>query len=942
MRLIIPKVPFIGAVFILLLSLSAYSQNADIKGKLVKVGTQDILLGATVSIPDRNLMTTVDSLGQFKINGIKPGKIKVVFSNVSFETKTYVIDLLPGQLYELNAEMTQKGAELGQIVVNARKKTNTVSAVVAEVKNSKEVVSGISKQQIAVSQDNNAAQVMQRVPGVTIMENRFIMIRGLNERYNNVLMNDVVAPSTEVDKRTFSFDLIPSNALDRMLVFKSASPDNPGDFAGGVIKLYTNYVVEKPFTEISLGFGFRQNTTFGDFYQSNGSPTDVFGFDNGYRSLPGNFPSTNRMQTISRTSLERERAGKMLVNNWDVNLSQSLPDAKLGFSIGRKFSIGKVKISNISTFDISQSFQFYKRDFFRYFEYDPTRPDIVDQRFAYQDKVYERQNRIAVMSNFGINFGKGNVIRFTNLFNQIGENETNIRQGEDFIQTLGWRRHYLMGYRSRSIYSGQLEGSHNIAKRDKLKWVLGGSLLYENEPDLRRFRTYAPGGNTQTPKDNFIMITPPSSNLFDASRYYGKLNEFSINQGATFIKVLGADEKKELKMGYYLDYRYRDFSSRYMSFLIPGGIGADRKSQLESLPLRSIFSSENISATNGFAVEEGTRSQDSYEASNLLTAGYVSVSLPFKKYTFSGGVRIENNIQTLSSATETRPVEVNNPILSILPSLNIVHAFSEKQQLRLGYGRTVNRPEFRELAPFLFYDYKLDAARVGNPNLKTATIDNIDLRYELYPRQGETVSLGAFYKYFSNPIENINIITTEQPQFTYANASFAYNYGAEVEFRKSLNQIFPTGFFNKLSFVFNGTYIFSEVDLGKQASAQKRVRPLQGQSPYIINAVANYMNTQRQLVVSLAYNIFGSRIYAVGDLNNPDIHELSRHSLDVTITKKFNKINVKAGIQDLLNFPFRFYQDTDRNGTPWDAIDRNIFSFRRGTLFNFSISYLFN
>jgi outer membrane receptor for ferrienterochelin and colicin len=933
-------------LFIFIISVSGIiAQTTQVTGKVTSQRSLDILPGTDIKILGTNIKTQTDKNGNYTLNGVTPGKKQIEFSNIAYAKKIILVDVSPSQLVVIDVAMEDKASELTEVKVSSTSRKNkpaTISSIISEQRTTRAVISGISKQQIAFSQDNNAAQVMQRVPGVTITENRFVMIRGLNERYNSVMINDVMAPSTEIDKRTFSFDLIPSSALDRMLVFKSASPENPGDFAGGVIKLYTNNSVDNPFTDISIGMGLRQNTTFQNYYQSKGSSTDFAGFDNNYRSLPANFPTTNRLQNESRTSHYRESVAKMLPNNWDVNSSMALPDLKIGINLGRKFKLFGKKVSNVSSIDISQSFQSYQRDFYRYFELDRVRPNIVDQRFKYLDDVHEKQNRIAVMSNFTLELNSRNTIKFSNLFNQLGENETNLRQGEDFIQTLGWRRHYMLGYRSRSIYSGQLEGIHNIGS-DKFKWVIGGSFLNENEPDLRRFRTYAQGG-ASTPKDNYTLITPPSSNLFDASRYYGNLLEFSINNGMDYTKSLGGfgKLKRELKFGYYIDYRYRDFASRYMSFLIPGSIGSARKNELENQPLSRIFSMPNISAKDGYILEEGTRPQDSYDASNFLTAGYISTTLPFEKFVISGGVRVEHNTQNLNSFTGLNPVSVNNPVLSVLPSVNMIYELSETKQVRLGYGRTLNRPEFRELAPFLFYDYKLDAGRVGNPKLTTASIDNIDIRFESYPRVGELISIGAFAKYFDNPIENINIITTEQPQFTYANADYAFNYGAELELRKSLDQYFKKGFFSKMTLNLNATYIFSEVNLGKTASAQNRVRPLQGQSPYIVNFVATYNDTKRKNLLSLSYNVFGSRIFAVGDLNNPDIHELPRHSLDLTYSKTFDRLVIKAGIQDILNSRFRFYQDTDRNASPFNNIDRPVFTFARGTLLNLTFTYKLN
>jgi hypothetical protein len=930
------------SLLVLCLSVTVQAQTSIITGKVTDEKTKEPIQSAVIEVKGKQFKTTTDALGNYRLPSVPAGKIEISATNVGFADKILSLSVTPGQILVIDIELSTKTNELQGVVVSAsRGKAGTVNAVISETRNSKAVISGISKQQIALSQDNNAAQVVQRVPGITIIENRFVMIRGLSERYNNVLINNVVAPSTEVDKRTFSFDLIPSSSIDRMLIFKSGSPEIPGDFAGGIIQLYTNNLVEKNFTEISIGTGIRSGTTFQPFMQSKGGNLDLLGLDDGSRLLPLNFPTTNTIISSPRPSLTRQRAGRLLPNNWDVTQTTAVPDLKIGLNLGRKFSIGSAKVSMITSLDISQSYQNYTRDFFRYFELDPIRPNALDQRFAYTDDIYEKQNRISLMTNWAVTFNARNKIKFSNLFNQIGENESNLRQGEDFIQTLGYRRHYSLGYRSRSIYTGQLDGSHQLSDRRNLHWVVGGSFLLENEPDLRRFRTYSPGGNATTPKTAFRMITPPSSNLFDASRYFGRLSEYSFSHGLdyTWLWKEGATGNREIKMGYYIDYRDRTFDSRFMSFLIPGSVGAARKVELEGLPLANIFSAPNITTTNGFVLEEGTRPQDSYTASNFLNAGYVSVTYPVNNLIISGGVRGEYNIQQMNSFRNLSRVEVNNPIFSILPFANFTLKTSEKGQLRLGYGRTVNRPEFRELAPFNFYDYKLDANRVGEPGLRNAVIDNLDLRYEFYPRLSESISVGLFYKYFNDPIENRGIITTELPTFTYINADFATNYGVEVELRKSLDQVFNSAFLKKLQLNLNAAYIISQVDLGSVASAQQRVRPLQGQSPYIVNAILSYNDLANKLLVSTAYNIFGPRIYIVGDVNNPDIYELPRHSLDLTLTKTYNNFSLKMGVQDLLNFKYRFTQDTDRNGKIDDPVDANVFSFRRGSLFSTSIVF---
>lgn len=919
--------------------MQAFSQPGVIEGIILDGDTKETLIGAYVLVDGTSEGTTTDIDGMFVLR-LAPGTYTITISSLGYETlriENVVVEA--GKKFSLNAVLKTESLVLAEVMITDVKKTNTDAAVLLEVKQAKQVVSAISSQQILKSQDSNAAQVMQRIPGVTIVDNRFVMIRGLSERYNNVMINNVVAPSTEVDKRTFSFDLISSSSLDRMLIYKSGSADLPGDFAGGVIKLFTVDNVDDNFTKLSLGVGFRQGTTFNDYFQSKGSSTDFLGFDNGFRTLPSSFPSTRTLQNSARNAEIRQTAAHSLQNNFQPIQGMATPDYSLGFSMGRNIDFGGgKKLSVINSISYSNSYQYFQRDFYRYFEWvDQTQPIL--QRFRYLDDTYQRDNRISILSNWNLKINKNNRIKFKNLFNQIGENETILRNGEDFIQRPNDNlKNYLLGYRSRSIYTGQLEGEHTLSPLYSVRWVFGGSYLNESEPDLRRFRTFRPKNAPEG--SNFIMQLPPSSNLFETGRYWGNLKEFSTNHGADFTYRLTEDEKKSpvLKTGYYVDYRDRDFTSRYVSYLYPGFFNPTIGEELSRQPLDKIFSNDNIRTSNGFVIEEGTRPIDSYTASNLLLAGYLSGEIPFGNFNFIGGVRVENNTQQMNSRNDFEPIKVNNPVTSFMPFGNLAYNVNSNTIIRAAYSRTVNRPEFRELAPFLFYDYKLEAGRVGNPRLVTATIDNADLRFELYPRNGEIFSIGAFYKYFTNPIENRTIITTEQPTFTYINADFAKAYGLEVEFRKSFKGVTNSAFIDNFSVNMNASLIFSEVDLGSSAVAQERERALQGQSPYIVNAALYYAD-QSNLNISLIYNIFGERIFSVGDDLFPTIYELPRNSVDITISKQVgNRVTYKFGIQDLLNARFRFHEDSDRNATINER-DNVIFSFRRGTLFSLSATY---
>jgi hypothetical protein len=937
------------ALILLLFPLLANAQTGTLKGVVSDSLNKEPLIGVTVKIEGaggQGQVTDID--GKFSFSRIDPGKYTVTFTYLSYKTLTLKdVKVAENAITTLDVGMQPATQELQNVVISATRNTGTQKAVIEEIKNAENVVNGVSSDQIKQSQDRDAGQVMSRVPGVTIVENRFVMVRGLPERYNQVMINNVIAPSTEVDRRTFSFDLIPSNVLDRMMIYKSGMADNPGDFAGGLTKIYTQNRTDNDFISFSLSSGFRSGTTFSDFENApGGNATDLLGFDS-KRGLPDNFPTTADIKAAPRRSELRQTAGRLLENNFETQQQTAMPNMGGTLNFGKNWKLGKSekKLSTVGAINYSQSQQYYVRDFHRYFSWekeDRLKGIPIQDWFDYKDHSYEKENRVGLISNWQLKLNAFNKIDFRNLYNQIGENTTVIREGMEYQQFSGkQRRNYMLGYRGRSIYNGQAEGTHTFSRsRASLTWILGMNYLSENEPDLRRFRTVQPG------KEEFQMILPPSSNLFDAGRYYGNLRESGYSHMLNFDKALGKsdDGSFTIRAGYMIDYRKREFAARYVSYLYPGTNDPTIGEEIKKMPLSTIFAPENLKMVDGLVIEEGTRNIDQYSASNLLGAGYVSTQIKRGDFTVNAGLRAEYNVQKLNSMDDAgKPLNVNNPILSPLGFLNVGYHITEKQTLRFAYGRTVNRPEFRELAPFVFYDFKMDASKVGNPNLQTCTINNFDLRYEIYPRDGEMLSIGTFYKNFINPIETQIFVMTEQPGLGYTNAESAYNYGVEVEIRKSMQGVTSSNFLNRFSLNLNASLIKSQVSYSDTVVlAQDSKRALQGQSPFIINAGLEYNHSEAGLQVSAGYNIFGERIYAVGSYLFPTIYELPRHALDVTVSKKLSKTTtLKVGVQDALNARYRFYQDSDISGKADVSIDHPIFTYRRGALYTATFTFKF-
>lgn len=933
--------------FLLLISAATFGQNGTIGGIIRDAKTSEPIIGANVVIQGTTVGAATDIEGKFQIANIKPGTYAIVVSFVTYKTQTLTdVVVEGGKITSLEVPLPEEVSELSEIVVTAKREINTDANLLRSIREAKLVVSGISSEQIVRLPDRDAAQVMQRVPGVTIVDNRFVVVRGVPERYNQVMINGAIAPSTEIDRRSFSFDLIGSSAIDQMLTYKSATAELPGDFAGGVVQMNTKEPANDDFTNVGLNVGFRSNITFNDRITSKGSSTDWLGFDNGFRSLPGDFPSTQTLQGTQPNSSLRERAGKSLTNNF-APLTQKTPmNLGFNFAIGRSFNIKSVRLSNVTSLTYSNSYTAaLNTKFFRYNEFTPT---SAVTRFEYVDNFYSNDVRFNLVHNWRVDLNDRNKFEFKNLFVQLGEHEATVRTGEDKFQNPNFDRlNYSFHYLSRSIYSGQLTGNHTLGDgSSKIGWLVGLNLVNRNEPDYRRFRTYRDKSEAGT-EAPYSMQLPAGTNPFETGRFWSDLRDIGYSNAANFEKVFGSTESKRkttIKAGYYAEYKTRTFNARYVNYLYPNTADFDQAigQQLIKLPLTDIFAPENIKKKDGFVIGEGTKPDDSYNGENLLGAGYVSGSMPLGKIDLTVGFRGEYNVQKLTAKTLSTAVNVNNPIFSALPSINAAYNLSDRSLVRVAYGRTVNRPEFRELAPFLFYNFEYETALIGTPNLKTATIDNFDLRWEMYPNPGEGISIGAFYKRFQNPIELYLAITSENPQQVYQNAPSATSTGIEVEFRKSLASLGVSKFLRNTSFNLNAALIKSNVDVGSAATNQVQNRPLQGQSPYIINFGLYYFDEASGFSVNTAYNVFGPRIFSVGDTNFPTWWEMPRHSVDLQVAKIWKKrFETKLNVRNLLDATYSIYQDNNNDNTIVTDNEALIRQYQVGALYTLSFSWKF-
>ena len=909
---------------LLLISTFAFAQQGTLTGKVTDKKTGEGVIGATVLVTGTTQAAPVDIQGDYSLP-LPAGTYSITITYVGYKPLIFPdIVITSGAKTTLNAVMAEDATSLSEVTVTGVKQTGTEVALIQDLKQSEVVVSGMSNDQIVKSLDRDAAEVVKRIPGVTVQSNNFIVIRGLAERYNTVMLNGALTPSAEVDTRSFSFDILPSSVIDRVLIFKSGSPELPGEFGGGVVQVFTRNSVLENTTSATFSTWVRHGTTFNPYLSSTRSGTDWLGFDNGKRQLPGG--STGN------------EIGAGLLNTFAPRTVTSRPDLRFSLGLNRKFEIGAKYLSNVTSLSYSNTQE----------RYDVTRQRVelfeqgkVNLRSDYNDNRSLANTRLGLIHNWQLRLNDRNRLDFRNFFNQYGTDEVIHRTGL-FNPQQEERSEFATHYQSRSIYSGQLQGQHTVgeAGHTTLTWAGGYNYVFRDEPDYRRYQGQRAAGST----DPFIVQVPLSGapNQLDAARFYSDLTENTyMLSGQWERRFRGRDttsvNQYKLRVGFYAEQKARSLKNDYYSYT------RDRATNqaLLDLPIERIFDPANV-GPNGFKFERATRPEDRYDAENELVAGYVGVVAPFTdRFSLTGGVRLEYNRKYLISGNNATYEEKR---FIPMPSLNSTYNFNDRSLLRLAGSITVNRPEFREVAPYIFYDFSAGTAVTGNATLKTATIYNGDLRYEFYPSRSELLSVGVFYKHFRDAIEQTIVPTGgESINTSVQNSPSAYDYGVEVEARKSLLGLSESPLLQRLNFVLNASLIKSEVTLGNDGR-QILNRPLQGQSPYVVNVGTFYQDDDHKLQVSAQYNVVGPRILLVGDRqDNFSVIDRQRHVIDLSVTKGLGRhLELRAGIQDLLNQAVRQSWDLNRDnkinrGTAEE--NTHFGSYRRGQYSTLGLTY---
>ncbi len=935
-------------IILLLLAATSIAQTG-IKGVVSDKATKETLVGATVLIQGTTTGSTTDLDGNYLISSLAPGNYNLVVSYISY--KTQIIEKVKVEkdvVVEINIDLEGNSVALEGVVISAKRQAGSEISMLSSMKMSSLVVSGISSQQINRSQDRDASEVIRRVPGITIMDDRFVMVRGLSQRYNTVWLNNASTPSSESDVRAFSFDVIPSSMLENIMVYKSPAPDLPADFSGAAIKIFTKNNADKNSLSVSYATSLRPGATFNDFSNYRMSKYEWLGFDDGSRDLPDDFPA--HLNEVEDND-ELQSIGREMNKVWTPELSKAIPDQRFQLGLTRRFLINKVSVGTINSFTYSYAQdieEIFRADYQRY----DTVNDVSDTNYYFNDIRNRATAKVGVLSNWLFIFGNNQKIEFRNLYNHHGYTQVIDRNGRDNYGGLTIRANEL-SFSSRNTYSGQLAGDHNFDNNQtRFNWTLGYSYADRDQPDIKRLSSSLVEDPDNQYYGQYGVNFSFAANPDLSGRVYQNLKENIYNGNLNFEqKIKFGKFVPELKAGVYIENKDRDFTNRSIGYAIANFSKFNWGLPYE--PVDVIFADSNINYTTGIEIDETTNKSDSYNATNDLIAAYLAAKLPFtSKLELYTGVRMEKNRQQMhsfSSDNATEEVNIDIDETNYFPSANLSYNFNEKSLLRLSYGLTINRPEFREIAPFAFYDFEMKKLVRGNPELENAFINNYDFRYEFYPTPNETFVFGVFYKDFEKPIETIEINSGSGKDYTFQNALGAQNYGAEIEIRKSLESLGQKDnflrYFKNFMLVANASVIKSEIKIDtSQFFASDAVRPMQGQSPYIVNLGVYYQDNDHGLMVSLLYNVIGKRLVVVG-LDNPDVYEMPRNVFDLMITKNIGEhVQIKGGIQDILNQKIVEKQFVEYKNLSGETLkrDQSTLEYNPGSIITLGVTVNFN
>jgi len=884
-----------------------HKEEGTVRIKLTSSEDKSLIKGAQLFVQGQRSDFKTNNSGMVEFS-LPAGEYTLSMIHSHYSAQTVKLKVVPKETVEMSYEMSPSSMELEEFVVLAPQVEGSIASAINERRHSTKIEDILGSDQMSKSGDSNAQSALKRLSGVTLVDGS-IYVRGLGERYTTATLNGLGLPSPEPTKRVVPLDLFPASIIDSISVQKTYSADMPAQFGGGAIDIRTKNIPDDFFAKAKIETTYNDNSTGETGAGYDGGDYDWTGFDDGTRDL--NSHVKNATDIDGTPSIEnREYSAIMALNKLGTHEKDIPLDGKMTLSLGDKTQGPGYELGYTASYTYENKWDLLTRS---RAQYNASNGDLSTKRAESLSETTKNTINHSAMFGFGLDIAEGHSFKSTTFYTKNTTDITQLSDSRNENDDL-YKKSYL-SWVERDLLLTQLEGEHTSAKTDYGKFTLDWS------GDIARAERYEPATREYSYKFNeatqqYLLDTRNANREINYDYVYNKLTDdvYNIKTSLKHDLEYSNGMKSKLDLGYYRYEKERDSTTKRYSYSGDQAFLSDPA--IMSQHIDDIISQQNI---GNYLLSLNQRSDpsspDDYTAKHTIDAVYVSTDFHLSEEFFiNAGLRREESTQS----TETNiagAVEQNSLISNEnFPAINATYKFTKGMQLRAGYGKSISRPDFREFIPSSYYDDSLDMKVQGNPNLTYALIDSYDIRWEWYFSPVEMISIGAFYKEITDPIETTLIASAEGEVFTYTNAQSAELSGIEFDFRKnfdfidtSLENFFLGG---------NVAFIDSEVKLspedldGQGGVLTTNNREMQGQSPYVVNVQVGYDNAENGRSATLLYNRTGERIRALGISGQPDIYEQPFDQLDFVWIEEFsNGLSMKFRVKNILNDEVLWTQD---------------------------------
>ncbi|MFO7848064.1 MAG: TonB-dependent receptor [Balneolaceae bacterium] len=943
--------PIITLFFLILFSTQAIAQKGTLTGNVIDEKTGEEIIGVNIYIPELSTGTTTDVSGRYNIR-LEPGTYTVEYSYISYQKKIISdVEIEAGETTEIDIALSAENEELDEVMVSANRIDNNEVSLLRLRQKSLPVQDGISSQEINRIGFSNSAESMRQVTGASVEGGKFIVMRGLGDRYSVSSMDGVTLPTTDPYKNSAGLDLIPTSMVDNIVVKKTFSPELPGNFTGGAVDITTKSLPDNLFLRLSTSVSYNDQTTFSDNFL--GDPVNNsysrLGYDDGNRSRKSLWKGNSYLTGLNRSliDIQNNNLSESEISEFN-NTMRSFADRpfsvqsetpglnhSLNVTVGNRKEIGSHRLGYNVGLNYSNEYVQYDERIIN--SYTARVPDGNGSRMQpFQlNRGSESTDEVSsgLIGALTYQFNSSHELKAMAMYNNNATEQVLDMPMGSYPGALssGSYNNRVISYKQRELLNSQLKGKHYFGNFN-VRWSANYIESSQYEPDTRFIGSPVDNSGqyffvreVQLPFHFFRDLEDTQVNLKLDTEYL-LFNRFEFRTGGSFSR----------KDRVFDEFRFQaennganSGSDEFVSFREASG------------DFDTFFSSDNAGILGfddggtpilGLTYRDQTRPENSYTGEEQIAAFYAMgiFEITERLKTFAGA-RVEKTDFGVRDGS-SNPDEGTIDEVDILPSVNLIYSVTDQSNLRMSATQTLARPNMRELAPFASFDLLGGFPVVGNPDITRSNITNLDVRYEMFPQANELFAISAFYKNFQNPIVLELDVASDQPQYEYINTNSGRLFGIEVEMRKNLDFITPL--LNRFRFSTNFTYTNSRVDLSQREfetrqrldSSIKPYRPFPFQSPYIVNMNLIYENPQTGWEGSLYANVKGPRLTANGSGAAPDIFEINGKlnegremtsdfptpDLSLRVGKSFmNRMSASFSVSNLLDYSVVQYQEDE-------------------------------